>query len=99
MPMTAASRMGVSALAAKSTEGRVVLTSNGTAVAVIVSVENHDAESRRLRETTALVVDAADDIASSRGASLPLEHVCERLGVDVNRVRERAATRRDELAL
>ncbi|MER7558022.1 hypothetical protein ABTZ46_13840 [Nocardioides sp. NPDC126508] len=95
VPMTAASRMGVSALAAKSAEGRIVLTSHGRAVAVIGSAEHLDDDLRALREATARVLDAAADIVSSRGELLSLEETCERLGVDVDRVRERAAAHRD----
>ncbi|MEI7054981.1 hypothetical protein WBG06_04120 [Nocardioides sp. CCNWLW239] len=95
VPMTAASRMGVSALAAKSAEGRVVLTSHGRAVAVIGSAEHLDEDLRALREATARVLDAVADIVSARGRLLSLEETCERLGVDVERVRSRVAENRD----
>lgn len=93
VPMSAASRMGVSALAAKSAEGKVLLTSHGRPVAVIGSAERLDEDARLMRQAAAAVLDAAADIASSTGRSLTLEETCERLGVDVERVRATSAER------
>jgi hypothetical protein len=53
--------------------------------------EHLDADVRALRQATARVIDVAADIVSSRGDLLSLEETCERLGVDVDRVRERAS--------
>ncbi|MFD7075515.1 hypothetical protein ACFV9G_15000 [Nocardioides sp. NPDC059952] len=58
-------------------------------MAVIGSAEYLDANLRPLREAMARVLDEAADIVSSRGDLLSLEQTCERLGVDVDRVRER----------
>jgi hypothetical protein len=53
--------------------------------------EHLDADVRALQQATARVIDVAADIVSSRGDLLSLEETCERLGVDVDRVRERAS--------
>lgn len=89
--MSAASRMGVSKLAAKSTEGRVVLTSHGRAVAAIGSAEGFDQDARLMREAAASVLDAASDIVSAKGGLLTLDDACARLGVDAQKVRDKAA--------
>lgn len=92
--MTTASRMGISALAAKSADGKVMLTSHGRPVAVLGSAEHLDEDARLMRESAAAVLDAAADLASANGTLLSLAETCDRLGVDVDQVRRRAAEKR-----
>lgn len=93
--MSVASRMGISKLAARSAEDRVALTSHGRAVAVVESVARRDEDVRLMRESAAAVLDAAADIVSARGQLLSLDVTCSRLGVDVEKVREKATEMRD----
>lgn len=92
--MTIAARMGVSKLAAQSATGRIALTSHGRTVAVMGSAERLDEDARLMREAAAAVLDAAADIVSAKGQLLSLDEACSRLGVDIERVRAKAATRR-----
>lgn len=48
-----------------------------------------------MRESAAAVLDAAADIVSARGQLLSLDVTCSRLGVDVEKVREKATEMRD----
>ena len=91
MPMSVASRKGVSAVAAAADEQRVVLTSHGRVVAVVESAERLDEQARQVREARLAVLDAAADLLSARGSKHSLDDVCARLGIDPVRVRERAA--------
>ncbi len=91
MPMSVASRKGVSAVAAAADEQRVVLTSHGRVVAVVESAERLDEQARQVREARLAVLDAAAHLLSARGSKHSLDDVCARLGIDPVRVRERAA--------
>lgn len=96
MPVTVAARKGVSAVAAQSVDQRVVLTNHGRPVAVVDSAERLDEDVRTLREAARLVTDTfAHRAADARPATLNLDEVCERLGLDVQNVRDRAARRRN----
>lgn len=90
MPISTASRKGVSALAAASEEQRVVLTSHGRVVAVVDSAERLDEQVRQLREAKLAVVDIAANLVSERSGKLDLDGVCARLGIDPRAVRGRA---------
>jgi hypothetical protein len=91
MPMAAASQRGVSGVAAAAAECRVVLTSHGRPVAVVEAAERLDDDVRRLREAALAAVSlVADRVASTAPATTSLEEICERLGVDVQVVRQRA---------
>jgi prevent-host-death family protein len=92
MPISTASRKGVSAVAAAAEDERVVLTSHGRVVAVVDSAERLDEQARLLREARLVVLDAAGDLVSSRGLVMNLDQVCERLGLDPQLVRDRATT-------
>lgn len=89
VPMTTASRRGVSRLAADSEKNRVALTSHGRVVAVVDSAERLDADARLIRESAAAVLDAASDLVSGRGQTLTLTETCQKLGIDPERVRAR----------
>ena len=94
MPVTTASRKGVSKLAAEAEHHRVVLTSHGRPVAVVDSAERLDEDLRRVREATRSVVETAADMALGRTRRFSLEEVCAKLNIDPARVRERAAAKR-----
>ena len=90
VPITTASRRGVSRLAADSEKNRVALTSHGRVVAVVDSAERLDADARLIRESTAAVLDAAADLSSGRGKTFTLAETCQKLGIDPERVHARA---------
>ena len=96
MPITVASRKGVSAVAAAAAGGqRVVLTSHGRPVAVVDSGERLDEDLRTLRHAARLVVDAAAEAVLARTpARFDLGEVCAKLGIDPDEVRARAEERR-----
>jgi PHD/YefM family antitoxin component YafN of YafNO toxin-antitoxin module len=91
--MAVASRKGVSGVVHEAVGQRVVLTSYGRPVAVVDSAERLDEDARLLRETRLAVLDAAADLIAQRSEKFSLDQVCERLGVDVQRVRALAAER------
>lgn len=93
VPITTASRKGVSGLVTASEEQRVVLTSHGRAVAVVDSADRIDDDMRKIREAKLAILDAAADLASNRTRVFDLAAVCVRLGVDESRVRALAAER------
>jgi len=93
MPITTASRMGVSAVAVAAERERVVLTSHGRTVAVVDSAERIDEALRRLREVAVAALDRAGDLVSERGSRLSLDEVCARAGVDPDTVRARVRER------
>ncbi len=96
MPVSTASRKGVSAVAASAAEQRVVLTSLGRPVAVVDSAERLDEDVRRLREGARVIIDAYATIAADRSAHLSLADVCARLGLDEAAVRSRSAELRGQ---
>jgi hypothetical protein len=96
LPVSLAARKGVSALAELSGDNRVALTSHGRVVAVVDSPDRVDAEVREIREAAWVVVEAAADLAARRDRRYSLDEVCAKVGVDVTRVRERAARMRAE---
>jgi len=91
LPIAAASRLGVSKLAAQSMDAPLALTRHGNVVAVVGSAARIDEDARLMRESATAVIDAAADLVSSRGQKLSLNDVCARLNIDVDRVRTRAA--------
>ena len=90
MPVSVASRKGVSALTHEVAGYRVVLTSLGRAVAVVDSAERIDEDLRTVREAARLVVESWAETAKGRSTMLDLDAVCARLGVNVADVRARA---------
>ena len=85
MPVSTASRKGVSAVAAAAADQRVVLTSLGRPVAVVDSAERIDEDMRRLREGARVILDAYATVAASRAKRLSLSEVCDRLGCPATR--------------
>jgi len=90
MPVSVASRKGVSALTHEVAGYRVVLTSLGRAVAVVDTAERIDEDLRKVREAARLVVESLAENAKDRSTMLDLDEVCARLGIDVAEVRARA---------
>ena len=91
MPVSVASRKGVSALTHEVAGYRVVLTSLGRAVAVVDSAERIDEDLRKVREAARLVVESLAETAKGRSTMFNLDEVCVRLGINVADVRTRAA--------
>lgn len=90
MPVSIASRKGVSALTREVASYRVILTSMGRAVAVVESAERIDEDLRKVREAARLVVESMAETAKGRSTTLDLEEVCTRLGISVTDVHARA---------
>lgn len=95
MPVSVASRKGVSALTHEVAGYRVVLTSLGRAVAVVDSAERIDEDLRKVREAARLVVESLAETAKGRSTKLNLEEVCARLKINVADVRARAQQLQD----
>lgn len=91
--MSTASRKGLSAVAAAAERERVVLTSHGRAVAVVTTPAELDEVARAGREAALVVTDVFTQRVADRSHGFDLESACERLGVDVERVRARVQER------
>ncbi|SKG68268.1 Uncharacterised protein [Mycobacteroides abscessus subsp. bolletii] len=96
LPVSIAARKGVSALAELSEGRRVALTSHGRVVAVVDSPERVDEQVREVREAAWAVLEAAAELTARRSRRHSLEELCTKIGVEVERVRERAAQLRAE---
>lgn len=91
VPITAAAERGVSWLNDQAAERRVVLTKFGRPGAVVDSAARLDETARLVREARREVVEQMCEVAAGRaGGTHRLDVVCERLGIDVERVHERA---------
>lgn len=90
VPITTASRKGVSALAAAGEQQRTILTSHGRPVAVVDTAARLDTDVRRMREASLAVLDAAADLAWGRARKFNLDETCARIGLDPELVRTRA---------
>jgi len=95
MPVSVASRKGISALTREVASYRVVLTSMGRAVAVVDSAERIDEDLRTVREAARLVVESMFETAKGRSMALNIEKVCTRLGISVADVHARAQQLQD----
>ena len=93
MPVSTASRKGVSGVVSAAEQQRVILTSHGRAVAVVDSAGNLDEDIRRLREGSLAVLDAAADLVAGRCLKFSLDDVCARLGMDADQIRSLAERR------
>ncbi|RIT36784.1 hypothetical protein D2E76_16140 [Mycobacteroides abscessus] len=96
LPVTLAARKGVSALAQLSETQRVALTSHGRVVAVVDSPTRVDEQAREVREAAWAVVEAAANLTAHRQNRYSLDELCAKAGVDIERVRTRAAQIRAE---
>jgi len=91
VPIAAAAERGVSWLTDLAAERRVVLTRYGRPAAAVDSAERLDESARIVAEARREVTDRVADMAAGRiGAWHALDPVCERLGIDPDRVRARA---------
>jgi PHD/YefM family antitoxin component YafN of YafNO toxin-antitoxin module len=91
VPIAAAAERGVSWLTDLAAERRVVLTRYGRPAAAVDSAERLDGTARLVGEARREVTDRVADLAAGRvGAWHDLDLVCERLGIDPDRVRARA---------
>lgn len=91
VPITAAAERGVSWLNEQAVERRIVLTKYGRPGAVVDSAARLDETARVVREARREVVHQMCEVAAGRaGQRHTLDAVCERLGIDVERVRQRA---------
>ena len=91
VPIAAAAERGVSWLNDLAAERRVVLTKYGRPSAVVDSAERLDAAARLVGEARREVVERMAEAAAGRaGAWHGIDAVCERLGIDPDRVHERA---------
>jgi len=97
VPVSVAAGKGVSALAEMSENKRVALTSHGRVVAVVDSPARVDAEVREVRDAAWAIVEAAADLVAQRARRYTLDELCEKVGLDTDRVRERSARLRAEL--
>ncbi|WP_336794221.1 hypothetical protein [Gordonia malaquae] len=90
LPISLASRKGVPALAKLSEANRVALTSHGRVVAVVDSPSRADDQARDITEAKRAVLEAAADLVAQRPPRHTLDELCERIGLDADRVRRRA---------
>jgi hypothetical protein len=93
MPITTASRKGISAVAAAACKERVLLTSQGRPVAVVDSAERIDESLREVRQAAGAVLDWAASLVSERSERMTLDQVCSRLDLDADRIRDLAQQR------
>lgn len=93
MPISTASRKGVSGVVGAAEDQPVLLTSHGRAVARVEGSRQAEESARMLREARLAVLDAAGDLAHSRARQFSLDEVCARLGLDPDRVRALADER------
>lgn len=94
VPISVASKRGVSWLAETAAERRLVLTRFGFPQAVVDSAERIDEGAALIRDATRLVTEHYADTAVRRTSGLNLEDACAKLGVDAARVRDRAEAAR-----
>lgn len=91
VPISAAAERGVSWLNEQAMDRRVILTKYGRPSAVIDSADRLDQTARVVREARREVVEQMCEVAAGRaGRTHALDAVCERLGIDLERVHERA---------
>lgn len=90
VPISVASKRGVSWLSETAAERRVVLTRFGAAQAVVDSAERIDDGAVRIREAARLVVERYAQAGLDRSQTATLADACAKLGVDPARVRARA---------
>lgn len=90
VPITEASKRGVSWLNETAAARRVLLTRFGRVDAIVESAERFDADVAKLRTAARVVVEAFADDALTRRPRFGLDEVCDRLGIEPRRVHERS---------
>lgn len=93
VPISVASRKGISGLVDAAERDSVLLTSHGRAVARVDGPERVEEIARQVREATLAVLDAAAELVAGRAGRLSLDEVCERVGLDAASIRAVAAER------
>lgn len=97
VPISEATKRGVSWLNEVAGQRRVLLTRFGRVNSVIDSAERLDATAAKVDAASREVIGAYADQALGRSRKFRLDEVCGRLGIDPARVRERAASLRDRV--
>lgn len=87
MPITTASRKGVSALTHAAEQQRVALTNHGRVVAFVDSPARAEADMRKLRGAAWEILRKAANLYSDRSEQHDLAQVSERLGFDFDELR------------
>jgi len=90
VPISLAAERGVSWLNDTAQQRRVILTRFGRPGAVVDSAARLDETARAVQATRREVVEQLAEVAAGRVAHFSLDRTCERLGLDVDQVRERA---------
>ncbi len=91
VPINVAAERGVSWLNEQASERRIVLTRFGKSASVVDSAARLDDTVARVDAAASAVVESFCDLAGARTTRHSLEEVCERLGLDVAKVRKRSA--------
>lgn len=96
VPISEATKRGVSWLNETAASRRVLLTRFGRVNTVVDTAERLDATAALVDAARREVVEAYAGQAFSRARRLRLDEVCAKLGLDADRVRARAAELRRE---
>lgn len=91
VPISEATKRGVSWLNETAASRRVLLTRFGRVNTVVDTAERLDASAAKVEAARREVVEAYADHGLARARTLTLEEVCARLGLEAERVRGRAA--------
>jgi len=91
MPITTATRKGISAVVAESETQRIVLTNHGRPVAIVDSAERMDDLERSIREASLAVLESAAELVHQRSQKFSLDEICSKLGLDAAAIRKRSA--------
>lgn len=89
VPISEASKRGVSWLNDTVSERRILLTKFGQTTSVVDSAERLDELAARIDEARE-VVERYADAALERTSRFTLQEACEKLGLDIDRVLERS---------
>lgn len=90
VPISQAAERGVSWLNEIAEQRRVILTRFGQPGAVVDSAARLDETARVVTATRRDVVEQLAELAAGRAAGHALDQVCARLGLDLERVHQRA---------
>lgn len=91
MPITTASRKGISALTHSAEQQRIALTNHGRVVAYVDSPNRAEADMRKIRGAAWEILQKAANLYSDRSEKHDLEEVSARLGFDLDELRAEVA--------
>ena len=91
VPITKAAERGVSWLNETAEQQRVILTRFGQPRAVVDSAARLDETARAVTATRQEILSQLADVAAGRTTGHTLDEVCDRLGIDLERVHKRAS--------